>query len=132
MELLQAFPDEHSCISHLEELRWEENVVSPFDSSSKVYKCKDNKYRCTNTKKYFNVKTHTLFDNTKIPLRKWFRETYIPSKFPMYLERKVKNLELQKETKEDILEVLGANVKHLNDVKNKYLADFNQNLKKSY
>lgn len=72
LELLQAFPDEQSCISHLEELRWEGNAVSPFDSSSKVYKCKDNKYRCANTKKYFNVKTHTLFDNTKIPLRKWF------------------------------------------------------------
>lgn len=38
----------------------------------KVYKCKNNRYRCANSGKYFNVKTGTLFDNTKIPLKKWF------------------------------------------------------------
>ena len=72
LELLQAFPDEQSCIDHLEILRWNGYVVSPFDPTSKVYKCKGNKYRCKNTGKYFNVKTSTLFDNTKIKLQKWF------------------------------------------------------------
>lgn len=72
LELLNTFPNEQSCIEHLEELRWNGNVVSPFDSNSKVYKCKNNKYRCKNTGKYFNVKTNTLFDNTKIELQKWF------------------------------------------------------------
>lgn len=72
LELMQAFPDEQSCINHLEELRWNGYVISPFDSFSKVYKCKNNRYRCAKTGKYFNVKTGTLFDNTKIPLRKWF------------------------------------------------------------
>jgi transposase-like protein len=77
IELLNAFPDEQTCINHLEELRWNGNVISPFDSSSKVYKCKGNKYRCKNTGKYFNVRTNTLFDNTKIELRKWFLAIYI-------------------------------------------------------
>lgn len=72
LDLLVAFPDEQSCIDHLEALRWEGNVISPFDSTSKVYTCKGNKYRCKNTKKYFNVKTVTLFENTKVSLRKWF------------------------------------------------------------
>lgn len=72
LELIQAFPNEQVCIEHLEELRWNGYVVSPFDSTSKVYKCKNNKYRCKNTGKYFNVKTNTLFDNTKIELQKWF------------------------------------------------------------
>lgn len=76
-ELFFAFPDEQSCIDHLEELRWGGVVVSPFDSTSKVYKCKDNKYRCKNTGKYFNVKTNTLFDGTKIELRKWFAAIWI-------------------------------------------------------
>jgi len=71
-ELLEAFPDEESCIKHLEELRWEGNPVSPFDSTSTVYKCKGDRYRCRNTGKYFNVKTDTIFDNTKMSLRKWF------------------------------------------------------------
>ena len=72
LELLQAFPDEQSCIDHLEALRWNGNIVSPFDPSSKVYDCKGNKYKCKSTGKYFNVKTNTIFDNTKLPLQKWF------------------------------------------------------------
>lgn len=76
-ELFSAFPDEQSCIDHLEKLRWGGVVVSPFDHTSKVYKCKDNKYRCKNTGKYFNVKTNTLFDGTKIELRKWFAAIWI-------------------------------------------------------
>lgn len=76
-DLRSCFPDERTCIKHLEELRWEGNVVSPFDPSSKVYKCKNSQYRCKNTGKYFNVRTATLFDNTKIDLRKWFLAIYI-------------------------------------------------------
>lgn len=72
IELIKTFPNEQSCINHLEELRWEGIVVSPFDKTSKVYKCKGNKYKCKITGKYFNVKTGTLFDNTKVPLQKWF------------------------------------------------------------
>lgn len=71
-ELFDAFPNENSCIEHLEKLRWGDNVISPFSKNSKVYKCKGNKYKCKDTGKYFNVKTGTLFDDTKIPLRKWF------------------------------------------------------------
>lgn len=77
LDLIKAFPDEQTCINHLETLRWNGNVVSPFDETSKVYKCKDNKYRCKNTGKYFNVKTNTIFDNTKLGLQKWFLAIYI-------------------------------------------------------
>lgn len=76
-ELLNAFPDEQTCINHLEELRWNGIVVSPFDETSKVYKCAGNKYRCKNTGKYFNVRTQTLFDNTKIELQTWFLAIYL-------------------------------------------------------
>jgi len=77
LDLIKAFPNEKSCIDHLEILRWNGNVISPFDATSKVYKCKGNKYRCKNSGKYFNVKTDTLFDNTKIELQKWFLAIWI-------------------------------------------------------
>lgn len=76
-DLLKAFPTEQSCIDHLEKLRWEGIVVSPFDEDSKVYKCAGNKYKCKTTGKYFNVRTNTIFDNTKIPLQKWFLALYV-------------------------------------------------------
>lgn len=77
LDLIKSFPNEQTCIDHLETLRWNGNVVSPFDASSKVYNCKGNKYKCKNTGKYFNVKTDTLFDNTKIELQKWFLAIWI-------------------------------------------------------
>ena len=76
-DLQSAFPDEQSCIDHLENIIWGDVIISPFDATSKVYKCKGNKYRCKNTGKYFNVKTGTLFDNTKIELRKWFMAIWL-------------------------------------------------------
>lgn len=76
-ELIAAFPDEQTCIDHLEQLRWNGNVVSPFDATSKVYKCAGNKYKCKNTGKYFNVRTETIFADTKIPLQKWFMAIYL-------------------------------------------------------
>lgn len=76
-ELIKAFPDEQTCINHLEQIRWNGNVVSPFDASSKVYKCAGNKYKCKNTGKYFNVRTATLFDNTKVELQSWFLAIYL-------------------------------------------------------
>jgi len=76
-DLLKAFPDEQSCIDHLENLRWAGNVVSPFDETSKIYKCAGNKYKCKNTGKYFNVKVGTIFEDTKIPLQKWFMALFV-------------------------------------------------------
>jgi len=72
LDLLQSFPDEQTCIDHLTELRWGGYVTSPYDETSKVYVCKGNKYKCKNTGKAFNVRTGTLFDNTKVELQKWF------------------------------------------------------------
>lgn len=71
-DLLQAFPTEQSCIEHYEKLRWPNGVVSPYDPSSKVYNYGNGKYRCKNTGWNFNVKTGTLFQDSKVPLQKWF------------------------------------------------------------
>jgi len=77
IDIVKAFPAEQDCINYLEKMRWNGFVVSPFDSTSKVYKCKGNNYKCKNTGKYFNVKTNTLFDNTKVDLIKWFMAIWL-------------------------------------------------------
>ena len=71
-DLFIAFPNESSCYDHLEMLRWNGTVISPFDSTSQVYICRKNQFRCSNTGKYFNAKTQTLFYNSNISLQKWF------------------------------------------------------------
>lgn len=71
-ELMAAFPDEQTCIEYLEYKRWRNGVVSPYDATSKVYKCKGNNYKCRNTGLYFNAKTGTLFHRSSVPLQKWY------------------------------------------------------------
>ncbi len=92
LEFYEAFPDEQSCIDFLEKSRWGDNVVSPFDPTSKVYKCKGNRYKCKNTGKYFNARTGTIFENSKVSLQKWMLACY----FVVEMKRGVSSLQLSK------------------------------------
>lgn len=78
-DFVAQFPDEQACIDYLEKLRWNGNVVSPFDPDSKVYKCKNNRYKCVNTNKYFNVRTKSIFSDSKIDLKTWLLAIYTVS-----------------------------------------------------
>ena len=72
-DLLQAFPDETSCIKYLEKKLWPDGEpISPYDPTSKVYRRGDGMYRCKNTGKNFNIRIGTIFEGSKVELRKWF------------------------------------------------------------
>lgn len=72
-ELLEVLPTGESCIDYFEKLRWPNKIISPYDPTSEVYElAKKNQYRCKNTGKDFNVLTGTIFENSNIPIRKWF------------------------------------------------------------
>ncbi len=77
-ELISTLSTERQCIEYLEKIRWRGRTVSPFDATSKVYKCSAG-YWCKNSNRLFNVKTGTIFENTKIPMRKWFMAIWILS-----------------------------------------------------
>ena len=81
-ELFAVFYDEEASLQHLEDVRWNGTIVSPFDIYSKVYKCRLNRYRCKNTGKYFNAKTNTIFHNSKIELRSWFAAIWLCTNNP--------------------------------------------------
>ena len=77
LDLVAKFPTEQHCIDHLTAIRWNGEVLSPFVTASKVYKCAGNKYKCKVSGKYFNVRTATIFEDTKMPLQKWFIALYL-------------------------------------------------------
>ncbi len=77
--LLKIFPTEQACIDYFEEHRWKGKPISPFDPTSQVYRCANNRYRCKNTGKYFSVRTGTVFANSNIPLQKSFLAFYLLS-----------------------------------------------------
>lgn len=72
MELLEAFPTDESCIVYLESILWHDRVISPFDKKSEVYHLGNHRYMCKNTQKIFHVKIGTIFQGTRVPMRKWF------------------------------------------------------------
>ena len=75
--LLRKFPTENKCIEHLEALRWNGVIISPFNKESKVYRCSNHRFKCSKTNKYFNVRNGTIFENTKMSLQKWFMAIYL-------------------------------------------------------
>lgn len=68
---LPQFRSEEECRQYLESVRWPSGVESPFDKFSKVYTCKGERFRCRNTGKYFNVRTGTVFSNSRLGLVQW-------------------------------------------------------------
>ncbi|MDD5363134.1 MAG: IS1595 family transposase [Ignavibacteria bacterium] len=78
IDVQKHFPDETVCKEHLAQLRWNGETTCPFCDCKKVYKIKSG-YKCSNPKCYkkFTVLVGTFFENTKIPLSKWFVAIYI-------------------------------------------------------
>lgn len=73
----KALSSEEKAIKYFEKMRWDGKVVSPFDPTSKVYKCGNGKYKCKNTGRYFDVKTGTPLANTKLPMTKWLLAMFL-------------------------------------------------------
>jgi transposase-like protein len=75
LELMEAFPDEQSAIDHLRKIRWgngDEHAHCPHCGSTKIYHFSDNRsHKCGDCRKRFSIKVGTIFEDSKIPLRKW-------------------------------------------------------------
>ncbi len=76
--LEQFFNDEKTCRDFIKQRRWNNIPVCPHCGSFEPYELKDGKtYKCKECIKFFTVLTGTIFENTKIPLIKWFKALYI-------------------------------------------------------
>lgn len=78
IEVMKRFPDQESCIEHLEKVRWGNKPECTHCGSKKVntrYEKKENKigrYNCQDCKASFKVTCNTIFHGTRQPLQKWF------------------------------------------------------------
>lgn len=79
MSLLEAFPDEETCIRHLEHLRWPSGIVcSCCGSTRKIYQVKRSHiYKCADCRKQFSVRKGTIFEESRLPLQKWFAAAWL-------------------------------------------------------
>ena len=73
LEMMETFSDEQVCIDHLRAIRWANGAYCPHCGSTKVYHFSDNRtHKCGDCRQRFSIKVGTIFEDTKLPLRKWF------------------------------------------------------------
>ncbi|MFL5787108.1 MAG: IS1595 family transposase [Flavisolibacter sp.] len=80
LDFQKEFNSEEKCREYLEQQRWNGTPACPFCGSlnvcrfpnGKIFKCREKECR-----QKFSVLVGTIYQNTKIPLTKWFLATYI-------------------------------------------------------
>ena len=79
ISLVTYFDSEERCKKVLKEQRWGKYIVCPYCGCVECVERSDGKYRCHGCGSNFSVLVGTIFENTKIPLRKWFMAMYLIS-----------------------------------------------------
>ena len=80
IELTEMFPDEESAVKWFEAIYWKgERVCGHCGSvnTKEVPSQKPMPYWCTDCRSYFSVKTGTVLQSSKIPMRKWAFAVYL-------------------------------------------------------
>lgn len=80
LELTDYFKGEEDCIDYLKSLIWNNDTppCCPRCGFVNVYSFKNGKtYKCAECRNKFNLFTNTIFENTKLPLKKWITAIYI-------------------------------------------------------
>ena len=78
ISLIEKFRDEETCREYLEKLRWSDGVACPRcgDMSVSEISTRD-QFDCNGCRYRFSVTSGTIFDNTNLPLWKWFVTIYL-------------------------------------------------------
>jgi transposase-like protein len=78
LEMLHQFSTDEKCREILTKLRWPEGVTCPRCKERKVCYLADRKqFECASCGYQFSVTTGTIFNDTHLPLEKWFAATYL-------------------------------------------------------
>lgn len=81
LKVVKNFKTEMEAIQFFMKQRWNGKVECPFGTcptESKIYNLKSGKdFKCSCCGKIFSYKTRTIFEDTKIPMRKWFMAIYL-------------------------------------------------------
>ena len=76
ISVFNQFPNQQSCIDHLESIRWPDLAFCPLCNSDRVARktegVKVGRWNCHNCTSSFNVLSGTIFQGTRVPLQKWF------------------------------------------------------------
>ena len=76
IDFLNKFKDDKVCIDHFTKIRFANGEHCVLCGCEKVWKLKTKgdkqRYKCSRCNRIFNVMVNSFFENTKLPLNKWF------------------------------------------------------------
>lgn len=76
--LIEEFGSEEKCRAYLEALRWTDGIMCPRCESRKLSRIiKRNQYDCDSCRYQFSVTAGTIFNDSHLPLWKWFLCVYL-------------------------------------------------------
>ncbi len=77
-QMMAAFPDEQSAIDHFTAIRWKNGAFCPLCGSTRVYHFSDRRtHKCGDCRKRFSIKVGTIFEDSKIEMRKWMMAVWL-------------------------------------------------------
>ena len=80
IQIADFFNSEEVCKAVIAQERWGDGAaVCPYCGGTHTHLCSDGRYICKDCQNKFSVLVGTIFENTKISLRKWFMAMYLIS-----------------------------------------------------
>lgn len=78
MDLMETFADEQTAIDHLTTIRWGGGAFCPYCGGQRIYHFSDKRtHKCGDCRQRFSMKVGTIFQDTKIQLRKWLAAIWL-------------------------------------------------------
>ena len=77
-QFLEVFGTEDACRDYLTKIIWQNGAYCPHCGSKHVYHFRNGRvHKCAKCRKQFSIKVGTIFEDSKIPLKKWFMAIYL-------------------------------------------------------
>jgi transposase-like protein len=77
-DLYEAFPDEQAVVDHFRSVRWRNGAFCPYCKSKRVMHFSDRRtHKCSDCRQRFSIKVGTIFEDTKLPLLKWYAAIWL-------------------------------------------------------
>jgi transposase-like protein len=79
LQLTETFKTEDDCLLHLSKIRWPEGPVCPYCGSTKGISWLPSRrvYWCGGCEKQFSVRVGTIFEESRLSMRKWFMAIWL-------------------------------------------------------
>jgi transposase-like protein len=78
LDLTNRIRNEQAAIDYFTAIRWRSGTFCPYCGSTKVYHFSDKRtHKCGDCRQRFSIKVGTIFEDSKIPMRKWLMAIWL-------------------------------------------------------